>query len=86
MRNDIIFFQFSFFFSLSTAIVNVMRACVGLSPQNHMLLEQRIPSCMVGEQNVGGASSAEIRVGGVGDAVVNVKSTTSTSIPAADML
>jgi len=51
-----------------------------------MLLEQRIPSCMVGEQNVGGASSAEIRVGGVGDAVVNVKSTTSTSIPAADML
>ena len=60
-----------------------MRACVGLSPQNHMLLEQRIPSCMVGEQNVGGASSAEIRVGGVG---VNMKSTTSTSIPAADML
>ena len=28
------------------AITNVLRACVGLAPQNHMLLEQRVRSCM----------------------------------------
>ena len=67
------------------AIVNVMRACVGLAPQNHMLLEQRIPSCMIGEQNVGTANSSDVRVGGVA-ARSGVKSATSTSIPAADML
>jgi myo-inositol-1-phosphate synthase len=48
------------------AITNIMRACLGLSPQNHMLLEQRVPSCMVGlTQDVGSGkilSSDEIKV------------------------
>jgi myo-inositol-1-phosphate synthase len=39
------------------AITNIMRACLGLSPQNHMLLEQRIPSCIIGEQNIGTTTS-----------------------------
>ena len=60
------------------AITNIMRACLGLSPQNHMLLEQRVPSCMVGEQNVGGVSASASSSQGA--------SKTSTSTNASDML
>lgn len=41
------------------AIVNIMRACVGLAPQNHMLLEQRLRSCMF---RASSSSAADVSV------------------------
>jgi myo-inositol-1-phosphate synthase len=30
-------------FAQRACLVNIMRACIGLSPENHMLLEHKIP-------------------------------------------
>ena len=44
------------------AIVNILRACVGLAPQNHMLLEQRVRSCMVGKAAAAVGAATGVRV------------------------
>lgn len=52
-------------FKQREALVNVFRACVGLPPENHMLLEHRVvggvasfPSLAAGAAAVGGAGAA----------------------------
>merc|ERR1712166_1226089 len=72
------------------AIVNVMRACIGLSPQNHMLLEQRVPSCMhvLSKAYVRGAVAASSKVAENANVskTDQLLSTSSSDITAANML
>ena len=72
------------------AIVNVMRACIGLSPQNHMLLEQRVPSCMhvLSKAYVRGAVAASSKVAENANVSKTdpLLSTSSSDITAANML
>ena len=57
------------------AIVNIMRACVGLAPQNHILLEQRL-------QGAGATATTPAQVDVKADiaAVMTAPSTTGTAV------
>jgi myo-inositol-1-phosphate synthase len=55
------------------AIVNIMRACVGLAPQNHMLLEQRLQ----GAGATAATSAAQV------DVKTDIKNTTAAAAAAA---